>query len=38
MVLIKNVTTTTKRDQYLKVQHYIILAKVLDKITRIRLL
>ncbi len=38
MVLIKNVTTTTKRDQYLSVEHYIILTKVLDKIIRIRLL
>jgi hypothetical protein len=33
MVLIKNVTTTTKGDQYLKAQHYTILTKVMDKAT-----
>jgi hypothetical protein len=34
MVLIKNVTTTTKGDQYLRAQHYIILTKVVDKAIR----
>jgi len=31
MVLIKNVTTTTKGNQYLKAQHYTILTKVVDE-------
>ncbi len=30
MVLIKNVTTTIKGDQYLKAQHYTILTKVVE--------
>jgi hypothetical protein len=34
MVLIKNVTTTTKGDQYLRAQHYTILIKVVDEATR----
>ncbi len=38
MVLIKNVTITTKQDQYLRAQHYIILTKVVDEATRARLL
>jgi hypothetical protein len=38
MVLIKNVTTTIKGDQYLKVQHYTILTKVVDKTIRAHLL
>jgi hypothetical protein len=38
MVLIKNVTTTTKGDQYSKAQHYTILIKIVDKTTRIHLL
>jgi hypothetical protein len=33
MVLIKNVTTTSKGNQYLKAQHYTILTKVVDKTT-----
>ncbi len=33
MVLIKNVTTTTKENRYLKAQHYIILTKVVDEST-----
>ncbi len=33
MILIKNVTTTTKKDQYLKAKHYTILAKVINKVT-----
>jgi hypothetical protein len=33
MVLIKNVTITTKGDRYLKAQHYTILTKVMDKAT-----
>jgi len=33
MVLIKNVTTTIKGDQYLRAQHYIILTKVVEKVT-----
>jgi len=31
MVLIKNVTITTKGDRYLKAQHYTILTRVVDK-------
>jgi hypothetical protein len=38
MVLIKNVTITTKGDRYLRAQHYIILTKVLDKVTQTCLL
>jgi hypothetical protein len=34
MVLIKNVTTPTKRDRYLKAQHYTILTKVVDETIR----
>jgi hypothetical protein len=34
MVLIKNVTTTSKGYQYLKAQHYKILTKVVDEITQ----
>jgi hypothetical protein len=34
MVLIKNVTTTTKGDRYLKAQHYTILTRVVDKAIR----
>jgi hypothetical protein len=34
MVLIKNMTTTIKGDQYLRAQHYTILTNVVDKITR----
>jgi hypothetical protein len=37
MVLIKNVTTTSKGDQYLKAQHYKILTKVVDEITQTHL-
>jgi len=33
MVLIKNVTTISKGDQYLRAQHYRILTKVVDEIT-----
>jgi hypothetical protein len=33
MVSIKNVTTTTKGDQYLKAQHYTTLTKVVEKAT-----
>ncbi len=33
MVLIKNVTTTTKEDRYSKAKHNIILTKVLDETT-----
>jgi hypothetical protein len=33
MLLIKNVTTTSKGDQYLREQHYTILTKVVDKTT-----
>jgi hypothetical protein len=33
VILIKNVTTTTKGDWYLKGQHYIILTKVVDEAT-----
>jgi hypothetical protein len=32
MVLIENVKTTSKGDQYLKAQHYKILTKVVDEI------
>jgi hypothetical protein len=32
VVLIKNVTTTSKGNQYLKAQHYKILIKVVDEI------
>ncbi len=35
MLLIENVTTTSKRDQYLKEQHYTILTKVVDETTQI---
>jgi hypothetical protein len=38
MVLIKNAITTTKGDRHLRVQHYIILTKVLDEVTQTRLL
>jgi hypothetical protein len=38
MHLIKNVTTTTKGDQYLKAQHYIIFKKVVDEVTETCLL
>jgi hypothetical protein len=38
MLLIKNVTTTSKGDQYLKEQHYTILTKVVDETTRVCLL
>jgi hypothetical protein len=31
MVLIKNVTTTSKGNQYLRAQHYTILTKVVDE-------
>jgi len=31
MVLIKNMTTTKKGDQYLRAQHYTILTKVMDE-------
>jgi hypothetical protein len=31
MVLIKNVTITTKGDRYFKARHYTILTKVVDK-------
>jgi hypothetical protein len=34
MVLIKNVTATSKGDQYLKAQHYKMLTKVVDEITQ----
>ncbi len=33
MVLIKNVTTTSRGDQYLSAQHYTILTKVVDEIS-----
>jgi hypothetical protein len=33
MVLIKNVTTTTKGNQYLRAQLYTILTKVMDEAT-----
>jgi hypothetical protein len=33
MVLIKNVTKTSKENQYLKAQHYTILTKVVDETT-----
>jgi hypothetical protein len=33
MVLIKNVTTSTKGDRYLRAQHYTILTKVMDEVT-----
>jgi hypothetical protein len=38
MLLIKNVTTTSKGDQYLKAQHYTILTKVVDEATQTRFL
>jgi len=38
MVLIKNVTTTTKGDRYLKTQHYTILIKIIDKTIQVHLL
>jgi hypothetical protein len=38
MVLIKNVTTTTKGDRYLRAQHYTILTKVVDETTQACLL
>jgi len=38
IVLIKNVTTTSKGDQYLKAQQYIILTKVVDETTQAYLL
>jgi hypothetical protein len=34
MVFIKNVTTTTKGDQYLRAQHYTIITKVVDEVTK----
>jgi hypothetical protein len=34
MVLIKNVTTTSKRDWYLKAQDYTILTKLVDETTQ----
>jgi hypothetical protein len=36
MVLIKNVTTTSKGDQYLKAQYYTILTKVVDETIQAR--
>jgi hypothetical protein len=38
MILIKNVTTTLKGDQYLRAQHYTILTKVFYEATRAHLL
>jgi len=38
MVLIKNVTTTTKGDRYLTAQHYTILTMVVDEVIRSHLL
>jgi len=38
MVLIKNVTITSKGDRYLKAQYYTILTKVVDETTQARLL
>ncbi len=38
IILIKNVTTTTKGDQYFTAQHYTILTKVVDEVTRTHLL
>jgi hypothetical protein len=38
MLLIKNVTTTSKGYRYLKAQHYRILTKVVDKTTQAHLL
>jgi hypothetical protein len=38
MVIINNVITTTKWDQYLKTQHYTILTKVMDETIWIHLL
>jgi hypothetical protein len=38
MVLIKIVTKTSKGNQYLRAQHYIILTKFVDKTTQARLL
>jgi hypothetical protein len=38
MVLIKNVTTTTKGDRYLRAQHYIIITKFVDETTKVRFL
>jgi len=38
MVLIKNVTTTSKRDRYLKAHDYTILTKVVDETTQACLL
>jgi hypothetical protein len=38
MVLIKNITRTTKGNRYLKAQHYIILTKVIDEVTQVHLL
>ncbi len=38
MVLIKNVTTTSKGNLYLKAQHYTILTKIVDETTQIRFL
>jgi hypothetical protein len=35
MELIKNVTTISKGDQYLRAQHYKILTKVVDEVTGI---
>jgi len=38
MGIIKNVTTTTKGDRYLKAKHYTILIKIVDKTTQTQLL
>jgi hypothetical protein len=34
MVLMKNETTSTKGDWYLRAQHYTILTKVMDEVTQ----
>jgi hypothetical protein len=38
MLLIKNVTTTSKIYRYLKAQHYTILTKLVDKAIKVRVL
>ncbi len=38
MVLIKNVTTTSKGDKYFKAQYYTILTKIVDETTQVCLL
>jgi hypothetical protein len=38
MVSIKNVTTTSKEDRYLRAQHYVILIKVVDEAIQVFLL